>query len=185
MMGQAEERRVVQPFSLLQRLGRAALFERDLYRDVAANPGATREAFFIVGLAAVATGVGSLNDGWQAALRMGIIVGLSGWFLWTGLALLIGSKLLATPDTTATWIMMARALGFAQAPGLLRFLGVVPVTGWLISLIALVWVFMAMTVALREVLRYDSLWRAAAVIAIGLIPYLLIQVGLIVLTGGP
>ncbi len=67
----------------------------------------------------------------------------------------------------------------------MRFLGVVPVTGWLISLIALVWVFMAMTVALREVLRYDSLWRAAAVIAIGLIPYLLIQVGLIVLTGGP
>lgn len=58
---------------------------------------------------------------------------------------------------------MARVLGFAQSPGLLRILGVVPLVGSLVYLITGIWTFVAVVVAVRPALDYTSTLRAVGV----------------------
>ena len=62
---------------------------------------------------------------------------------------------------------LARTLGFASTPGLLRVLGVVPVLGELVFLVTGVWMLVATVVAVRQALDYKSLPRAIGVCVIG------------------
>jgi len=60
-----------------------------------------------------------------------------------------------------------RANLFAQAPGVLRVFGIVPVLGHFVSAATDVWVLIATVVAVRQALDYRSLPRAFGVCLIG------------------
>ena len=172
---------------VVRRMIRAALLEGQLYKEVLAAPGATGQAFLVVALVAVATGIGSLDERGLTGLTglpAGIVLGFVGWMVWATLTYVIGTKLLATPATHGSWSKLARALGFAQAPGALRVLGIFPELGVLISLVAVVWQFVAMVVAVRQALDYQSHWRAVGVISVGFVPYLFMVGGLNLLLEG-
>jgi len=49
----------------------------------------------------------------------------------------------------------------------LRIVGFIPVLGWLVSLIASVWMLVAMVVAVRQALDYKGTGRAIVVCLIG------------------
>ena len=165
---------------LLSRMFRAALLDKHLYKEVAADRGSMGQALLVVVLVAVATGIGLFDEGGLTrarALPAQIVLGLVGWVVWASITYLAGAKLLGTSETHASWSTVARALGFAQAPGVLRVLGILPELGILISLVTVVWQLVAMVVAIRQALDYRSHWRALGVISIGLIPYLFIVGG--------
>ena len=50
---------------------------------------------------------------------------------------------------------------------MLRIVGFIPVLGWLVSLIASVWMLVAMVVAVRQALDYKGTGRAIVVCLIG------------------
>ena len=167
--------------TLLSRMVRAALLDKHLYKEVVADRGSMAQALLVVVLVAVATGVGLFDEGGLTGVRAlpaQIVLGLVGWVVWTSITYFAGTKLLGTPETHASWSTVARAIGFAQTPGTLRALGILPGLGILISLVTVVWQFVAMVVAIRQALDYRSHWRAIGVISIGLIPYLFIVGGL-------
>ena len=62
---------------------------------------------------------------------------------------------------------LLRTTGFAASPGLLRVLGFVPELGFWILVGVSVWIFMAMVIAVRQALDYESLERAVGVCLIG------------------
>jgi hypothetical protein len=95
------------------------------------------------------------------------------------LTFFIGTKLLPTPQTHADWGQLARVLGFAQSPGLLRVLGVVPLLGPLVFFITGVWTLIAVVIAVRQALDYTSTLRAVGVCIIGWV----VQIVLIYLLG--
>ena len=169
---------------ILQGAVRASVLERDFFKEVKVNQAATRQAFLIVVLVAVASGIGSLDEGGLDGLRTlptEIVLNLVGWVVWASLSYIIGTKLLATPSTQANWSHLARTLGFAQSPGILRILGIIPGLGISISIVTIVWQFIAMVIAVRITLNYESNFRAFGVIALGFIPYLFIVVLLVLL----
>jgi len=136
--------------SFLSRMVRAALLDKRLYEEVVAERGAMGQALLVVVLVAVATGIGLFDEGGLTgakALPAQIVLGLVGWVVWASTTYLVGAKLLGTPGTHASWSTVARALGFAQSPGTLRVLGILPGLGILISLVTIVWQFIAMVVA--------------------------------------
>ena len=71
--------------------------------------------------------------------------------------------------------MMGSTSGFAQSPGVFRVLGVVPVVGGIIFLVASVWMLVAMVIAVRQALDYTSTWRAFGVVVLCFIPYLVLM----------
>ena len=71
--------------------------------------------------------------------------------------------------------------GIRHTPGLLHVLYFIPIVGGLISLVAFVWTFACMVVAVRQSLDYTSTWRAFFVILLALIPVLILN-GIVFLT---
>ena len=169
---------------LVPRMLRAAALDRRLYNEVAADRTATVQALLVVVLSWAAVGIGDLEDGGLSALAqlpVWIVLGLVSWIVGTHLTHLIGANLLKTSQTNAEWTQLARAMGFAHAPGLLRVLGVIPGIGPAVAVSFVIWWFLTTVAAIRQALHYGSDWRAFIVLLIGLPFYVVIVVGYLLL----
>ena len=165
--------------SIWDRMFRAAKLDVQLYEEVEADIGATTQATIVVVLAALAAGIGSLGSGGVSGLFTGTVIALVGWLVWALLTYLIGTKLLPEPQTNADYGQLLRTIGFASAPGVIRVLGIVPGLAPFLFLIGGIWMLVAMVVAVRQALDYQSTGRAVGVCLIGW----LVQVVILILAG--
>jgi hypothetical protein len=148
-----------------KRMVGAARLERATYEEVEQDRRATGQALGVVVLSSVATGLG-LGAGLRG-LIINTVASIVLWAIWAALVYAIGTKLLPELDTRADWGEVARTVGFAQAPGVLRVFGIIPVLGEFVRAAADVWVLIATVVAVRQALDYRSLPRAVGVCLIG------------------
>jgi hypothetical protein len=146
------------------RMLRAAKLEPGLYEEVEHDKSAMGQALGVVLLSSVAAGIGSVGGG---GFVMGILAALIGWFIWAALTYLIGTKLLPTPQTKADYGELLRTIGFSSSPGIIRVLGIIPGLSTLVFFIAGVWMLVAMVIAVRQALDYQSTMRAVGVCIIG------------------
>ena len=157
--------------SIVDRMIGAARLDVHTFEEVEADTSATRQALMVVVTVALATGVASITTLGIGGLLSGVMVGLVGWALWAWIVYFIGTRFLATSETHADWGQLARALGFAQSPGVLKVLAALPFIGGLIFILVSFWQFVAMVTAVRQALDYESTWRAVGVVVLGFIPY--------------
>ena len=171
--------------SLPDRMIRAAKLDVHLYEEVEADTGAMGQAMGVVVLSSVAAGIGSITTKGLGGIVTITIAALVGWYIWALLTYFIGTKLLPQPQTKADYGQLLRTIGFSSAPGLIRVLGIIPVLGPLIFLVAAIWMLVAMVIAVRQALDYTSTLRAVGVCLIGWIVQALILVLLFSIFGGP
>lgn len=143
----------------------AARLDTAVYEEVEKDTTATGQALGVVVLSSVATGIG-LTAGLYGII-IGLVAGVIAWGLWAALIYWIGATMLPEPTTTADWGELARTLGFATTPGVLRILGIIPVLGELTFIVTGVWMLVATIIAVRQALDYQSLPRAVGVCLIG------------------
>jgi len=161
--------------SFADRMIGAARLDGAIYEEVEADTTATTQAMAVVVMASVAAGVGALWLGGITGLVRGAVVALLGWLLWAAIVYLVGTRLLPEPQTKSNVGELLRTTGFAATPGLLRVLGVIPIVGGLVSLVALVWMLAAMVIAVKHALDYTRIERAIGVCLIGWIAYLIVS----------
>lgn len=137
---------------MFDRMKRAAKLDPHAYEEVEADRSATGQAAGVVAIVAIAQGIGGVMMG-AGAVITGIVVALIAWLAWAGITYLIGDKLLGG---TATWGQLLRTLGFAQSPGVLAVLAIIPVVGGLIRFIVAIWVLVAGIVAIRQALDFGT-----------------------------
>ncbi|MCH7770028.1 MAG: YIP1 family protein [Bacteroidetes bacterium] len=162
--------------NFLDRMLRAAKLDVNLYEEVEADTGAMRQAIGVVVLSSIAAGIGSIATGGLGGILMGTIAALIGWFVWAFLTYYIGTKLLPEPQTRADLGELLRTIGFSSSPGLIRVLGIIPGLGGVVFLVASIWMLVAMVIAVRQALDYESTLRAVGVCVIGWIIQALIFV---------
>jgi hypothetical protein len=160
--------------SLVDRMVRAAKLDVALYEEVEADETATGQAMTVVLISSLCAGIGSLGTGDATMVIVGLAAALIGWFVWAFLTWLIGTKLLPTPQTSADLGQLLRTIGFSAAPGVLRIVGFIPVLGAVVAFLASVWMLVAMVIAVRQALDYDSTGRAVAVCLIGWVVQLVV-----------
>lgn len=160
--------------NLLQRMVRASLLDKNLYEEVEADPNALTQAMIVVALSSIAGAAGQEGLFSFGAMFKNVFAYFIGWLIWAGITYFIGTSILKGPNTESNIGELLRTLGFASAPGIIRILGILPLLGWLTHAIAAVWMLIAMVIAVRQALDYESTERALAVCAIGFIPYMLI-----------
>ena len=170
--------------SFLDRMLRAAKLDVNLYEEVEADTGAMRQAMGVVVLSSVAAGIGSIATGGLGGILMGTIAALIGWYIWAFLTYYIGTKFLPEPQTRADLGELLRTIGFSSSPGLIRILGIIPGLGGVVFLVASIWMLVAMVIAVRQALDYESTLRAVGVCVIGWIIQTLIFVLLFFILGG-
>ena len=160
---------------MIRRMIGAAKLDTAIYEEVEADTSATRPALTVVALVALATGIGTFGSGGLVGLVVGIAAGMGLWALWAWITYFVGTTLLKTAETNANWGQLARTLGFAQSPGVIKVLGFIPVLGPLVFAIASIWQLVAMVIAIRQALDYSSTWRAVGVAVVGFIPYAVVS----------
>ncbi len=166
------------------RIIRAAKLDVHLYEEVEADTGAMGQAMGVVVLSSIAAGVGSIGRGGFGGILMGTIAALIGWYVWAYLTYFIGTKFLPGPQTKADLGELLRTIGFSSSPGLIRVLGIIPGLGGVVFLAASIWMLVAMVIAVRQALDYNSTLRAVGVCVIGWIIQALIFVLLFSISGG-
>jgi hypothetical protein len=85
----------------------------------------------------------------------------------------VGTRLLATAQTSADWGQVARVIGFAYTPNLLAVLGFIPVLGAIAILVGGIWTLIASVIGIRQALD-ASTGRAIGVIVVAFIIYLVV-----------
>jgi hypothetical protein len=148
---------------LQQRMLRAAKLDVELYREVESDPAATGQATAVVALSALAAAVGPFETAGLTDFAIAIISALLGWYALAYIAYFVGAKFVPEPETNTTPEQLLRTIGFAHAPGVIRFLALIPGFGPPVFIVALIWMLVAMVVAVRETLRYRSTGRAIGV----------------------
>jgi hypothetical protein len=148
---------------------KAATFE-----DVEHDPSATGQAAAVVLMAQLAQGLGALRFG-SSSVAYAVVAGCIGWVIGAAVVLVVGTRLFPAKTTEADMGQMLRTLGFAEAAGLFGVLGLVPVLGWAAYAVCSVWILIAMVVAVRQALDYDSTTRAIVVCIVAWVVMLAIQ----------
>ena len=153
--------------SFTDRMIRAARLDVNLYEEVEADKQAIGQAMGVVVLASLAAGIGSIGATGMNGLIVGTVGALIGWFIWAFITYFVGTKILPEPQTSADYGELLRTIGFSSSPGLLRILGIIPVLGSFIFIVSGIWMLVAMIIAVRQALDYNSTLRAVGVCIIG------------------
>ncbi len=165
--------------SFTERMVGAATLSVPIYEELEHDREATGQAAAVVAIVAAAAAIGSYHWGpiWVAGA---IVAQFVGWFVWAAITLFIGTRLFGG---TADMGEMLRTLGFAQAPGVLAVVGIVPILGWVALPVIAIWTLVAGVVAVRQALDFDT-GKAVGTVFFGWLLKLLITVVLAIFTFG-
>ena len=170
--------------SFQDRIIRAAKLDAQLYEEVEADKGAMGQAMAVVILSSIAGGIGTPAGLGLGGILIGTIAALVAWYIWAFLTYFIGTKLLPEPQTKADVGELLRTIGFSSSPGFIRVLGIIPFLRGLVFLIAGLWMLVAMVIAVRQALDYQSTLRAVGVCIIGWIAQAAVLMLLFYFLGG-
>jgi hypothetical protein len=171
---------------VVDRIVRAIRLDWTVFREIAEDKSAMKEAAIIVLvvslLSAIGGGIASGNFILSFLVNW-IVAILVGWIGWAILTYFVGSLLFKGKSDIAE---MMRVLGYASAPKLLGLFGFIPCVGWLIALAGWVLSLVAGFIAVREAMEFDTVdaivtivisWVVALVIS--LIISLILGVGMV------
>ena len=123
----------------------------------------------VVVLSSLSAGIGAF--GWGTASLGGVLfmsgLALVSWAAWAVITFEIGTRLMPESKTRADVGQLLRTIGFSAAPGMLRIFGIVPGATLPAFVITAIWMLVAMVVAVRQALDYQSTARAVAVCGLG------------------
>ena len=170
--------------SFKNRIIRASKLDSNLYEEVEADKSALGQAMAIVIFSSIAAGIGLYKTGGFSGIITGTMASLISWYIWAYLTYFIGTKFLPEPQTEADLGELLRTIGFASSPGLLRIFYFVPGIGALLYLISSLWMLVAMIIAVRQALDYNSTLRAVGVCVISYIIQIFVLVIIFSIFGG-
>jgi len=164
--------------SFVERVIGALRLDAATYDEVEHDPSSLGQAAGVVGLAAIATAIGTSGQGGSA---VGVVLGaVIGWLISTGFIWVVGVFWM---KHTSDYKELLRTLGFASSPNLLAMLGAIPGVGGVLTLAVGVWGLAALVVAARQALDVST-GRAILVCVLAVLVNAACIIGLMLLLGG-
>ena len=170
--------------SYIDRIVRAAKLDVNLYEEVEADKEAMVQAMGVVVLSSIAAGIGSIGTIGAKGIIIGAVTALIAWYVWAYITYFVGVKILPEPQTKADHGELLRTVGFSSSPGLIRVLAIIPGLTGIIFMITSIWMLIAMVIAVRQALDYQSTLRAIGVCIIGWVIQAIILMILFAVLGG-
>lgn len=157
--------------SFANRVAGALRLQPATFEDLEHDPRATGQAAIIIAAVAIARGIAVRSHTGFAFL---LLFGFVGWAVGSAVIWIVGTRLLRGRNTEADLGQLLRTVGFAQTPNVLAIAGVVPVLGWVLGIIGMLWSLAALVVAVRQALDYEDTVRAMVVCVVAWLLMLLI-----------
>lgn len=158
--------------SFTERMIGAATLDVGTYEEVEHDTTATGQAAGVVALVAIASAIGSYGVGGIGGALSQLIGAFVSWVVWAAITLFIGTKVF---NGTADMGEMLRTLGFAQAVGVIKVLGIIPLLGWIAAVAAGIWMLVCGVVAVRQALDFTT-GKAIGTVLLGWLVMMVIAV---------
>jgi hypothetical protein len=158
-----------------QRVAGVLKLQPSAFEEIEGDKGATGQAVAIVVIASLAAGIGAGLLLGPLVLVRETLAALIGWVMWAGVTYLIGARLMPEPGTRTDMGELLRVIGFSYAPNVFAVFAFIPLLGVVVRVVVAFWLLAATVIAVRQALDYRSTARAAAVVLIGWLLFVLIQ----------
>ena len=138
--------------------------DKSLYTD-SRNFG--EASIYFAGLIMILDGVAgavAANTVIKTAIGMSGLTAILTWFIWAILIYVLGVKIFPDKQTNVSCKKVLTPVGFAHAPGLLRFFAVTPELMIPIIFITQFWIFAALIISIRQILNFKSNLKSFGII---------------------
>ena len=130
--------------------------DKTLYSD---NRNFGEASIYFAGLIMILDGIAgavAANTVVKTAVAMSGLTAILTWFVWAVFIFVIGVKLFPEKQTKVSFKKVLTAVGFAHAPGLLRFFAVTPDLMIPIIFLTQFWIFAALIISTKQILSLKS-----------------------------
>ena len=138
--------------------------DKSLYTD---NKNFGDASIYYAGLIMILDGMAgavAANTVIKTAVAMSGLTAILTWFVWAIFIYVIGVKLFPEKQTKVPFKKILTAVGFAHAPGLLRFFAITPDLMIPIIFITQFWIFASLIISTREILNLKSNFKSFGII---------------------
>ena len=138
--------------------------DRSLYSD---NKNFGEASIYFAGLIMILDGIAgavAANTVIKTAIAMSGLTAILTWFVWSILIFVIGVKLFPDKNTKIPFKKVLTAIGFAHAPGLLRFFAITPELMVPIIFITQFWIFAALIISTKQILNLKSNFKSFGIV---------------------
>ena len=139
--------------------------DRSLYSD---NKNFGEASIYFAGLIMILDGIAgavAANTVIKTAVAMSGLTAIITWFVWAIFIFVIGVKLFPDKQTTKVpFKKILTAVGFAHAPGLLRFFAITPDLMIPIIFLTQFWIFAALIISTKQILNLKSNFKSFGIV---------------------
>ena len=135
---------------------RSIKLDKTLYKD---NKNFGEAAIYFAGLIMILDGIAgavAANTIVKTAVAMSGLTAILSWLVWAIFIYVIGVKLFPDKQTKVAFKKVLIAVGFAHAPGLIRFFAVTPELMVPIIFLTQFWIFAALIISTKQILNLKS-----------------------------
>ncbi len=138
--------------------------DRNLYKD----PKYFGEAgIYFAGLIMILDGIAgavAANSIVKTSIAMAGLTAILTWLVWSIFIYVIGVKIFPEKDIKIPFKKVLTAVGYAHAPGLIRFFAVTPDLVLLIVFLTQFWIFASLIISTKQILNLKSNFKAFGII---------------------
>ena len=138
--------------------------DKTLYSD---NKNFSEAAIYFAGLIMILDGVAgavAANTVVKTSIGMSGLTAILTWFIWAIFIYVIGVKLFPDKQTKVPFKKVLIAVGFAHAPGLIRFFALTPDLMIPIIFLTQFWIFAGLIISTKQILSLKSNFKSFGII---------------------
>ena len=138
--------------------------DKSLYSD---NRNFGEASIYFAGLIMILDGMAgavAANTVIKTAVAMSGLTAILTWFIWSVLIFVIGVKIFPDKQTKVTFKKVLTSVGYAHAPGLLRFFAITPELMIPIIFLTQFWIFASLIISTKQILNLKSNFKSFGIV---------------------
>ena len=143
---------------------RSIKLDKSLYKD---NKNFGEAAIYFAGLIMILDGIAgavAVNTIIKTAVAMSGLTAILTWVVWSIFIFVVGVKLFPDKETNATFKKILIGVGYAHAPGILRFFAVTPDLMIPIIFLTQFWIFAGLIISTKQILNLKSNFKSFGIV---------------------
>ena len=138
--------------------------DKSLYSD---NRNFGEASIYFAGLIMILDGMAgavAANTVIKTAVAMSGLTAILTWFIWSVLIFVIGVKIFPDKQTKVSFKKVLTSVGYAHAPGLLRFFAITPELMIPIIFLTQFWIFASLIISTKQILNLKSNFKSFGIV---------------------
>ena len=159
---------------------RSLKLDRNLYKE---NKNFGEAAIYFAGLIMILDGLAgavAANTVMRSPIALSGLMSIITWLVWGTFIYVIGVKLFPDKETKATFKKILIGVGYAHAPGLIRFFAVTPELVVPIIFFTQFWIFASLIISTKHISNLKSNFKSFGIVFLSFLIFAFLSVSFVV-----